>query len=443
LYNFKLRLLVLSAAAHGQAMECPTDSLSHRISFCAVTSLFVFYRASHTHDQIPPVLHANTTTHPSSKRLMKYSAEHFKSYKALGKERFERVEPLLRQKVADGVNTAIEADDVRSVAPLQPPEVLFLSKDMPLVKQVSDLEKLASVLGKQREFGFSILFSPELVDHCCRLGIFPLALEVKRGVFVLAPKLHAHRALVRLVDEPMSPIPMLEDGEAVFDPRTCHAKGKVANKCEFYINRLQDVSEVFQLIHLQHGENWMCAPLRACIVHMLLRPELFETRIVVFAMRTKRSVDEAEVLVACEVGFIVGDVYTSATGAYGSSGCGTVQLAALGTWLRRIGVKVWDLGMLMEYKERCLGCVLLPRNKWLQLVEKRRAQLSDAARRGIAASLADQQPNPCIIDHPRPKEVPSVVAPASRNAPTPVKEVDDEENSLKRERSGCDVNVLS
>ena len=191
---------------------------------------------------------------------MKYTTEHFKSHKALGKDRFAQLEPLLRQKVADGVAAAQASSNVRVVANLTVPEIQYLAKDMPLVAQTSDLEKLPEALGKKKEFGFSPVFSPELVDHCCRRGVFPLALEVKRGVYVLAPKLHAERAVVRLVDEPMAPIPSrsFEDGAgppALFDPRHCQAKAKVANKCVFYVNRPADVSEALQLIHLQHSEN--------------------------------------------------------------------------------------------------------------------------------------------------------------------------------------------
>ncbi|CUG89182.1 leucyl/phenylalanyl-tRNA protein transferase, putative [Bodo saltans] len=345
---------------------------------------------------------------------MKYTKEHFKSHKALGEERFAQLEPLLRQKVADGVTAAQSSSDVRTVAKLTAQELQFVAKDMPLVKQPSDLEKLPETLGKKKEFAFSPLFSPELVDHCCRRGIFPLTLEVKRGVFVFAPKLHTERAVVRLVDEPMAPIPSqsFEDGAsppALFDPRDCQAKSKVANKCVFYINRPEDLSEALQLIHLQHGENWLCAPLRACVVEMLRHPDAYETKMTLFIVRTKpspRAVDgddapasaEGE-LVAAELGYIVGDIYTSATGAYRASGCGTLQLAVLGVWLASIGVRIWDLGMQLDYKERCLNTVLLPRNKWLQLVAARRALISgDLVQQArILSALQHHGPQSCSI----------------------------------------------
>ncbi len=50
-------------------------------------------------------------------------------------------------------------------------------------------------------------------------------------------------------------------------------------------------------------------------------------------------------LVAGEIGYIYGSIYTSMTGAYRKeyAGAGSVQLACTGAWLVKAGIRLWDL----------------------------------------------------------------------------------------------------
>lgn len=71
-------------------------------------------------------------------------------------------------------------------------------------------------------------------------------------------------------------------------------------------------------------------------------------------------------LVAGEIGYTCGSVYSSCTGFAMKEeypGAGSVQLAALGRWLARCGFAIWDLGMELDYKLE-LGCKLVPRAEW-------------------------------------------------------------------------------
>ncbi len=67
------------------------------------------------------------------------------------------------------------------------------------------------------------------------------------------------------------------------------------------------------------------------------------------------SVDSVELwhgdeLVAGELGFITHNAYASLCGFHTENNSGTVQMAALGTWLKENGFVYWDLGMEMSYK---------------------------------------------------------------------------------------------
>lgn len=298
--------------------------------------------------------------------------------------------------IFDEVEQAKFSDDVRTLVPLTRDGIQHISQFYPPIKNAADLDALPSLLKGDEEYGFSPLFDPALVDECCQRGIFPLTLEIGRGLYIFAPKVHKVRAVCALAASAaerntISGFPFCEGDEGVFSRSSLGLSRKLLKDpdeatrrpCfEMFINREDDLAAVFTLIRKQHGENWLCRALRLCLYHIFLNPEKYKTKIIVTAIRRKKYSEEAiasvaeEIhegeLVAGEVGFLVGDVYSSASGAYCVNGGGALQLCLTALCMQAASCRVWDLGMMMDYK-KLLSCVGIPRGKWLKLVASRRS----------------------------------------------------------------------
>lgn len=81
-------------------------------------------------------------------------------------------------------------------------------------------------------------------------------------------------------------------------------------------------------------------------------------------------------LVAGEIGYSCGAIYSSCTGfalkdEY--NGLGSVQMAALARWLSRSGFVLWDLGMELDYKLE-LGSKIISRGEWATRVRSLRQE---------------------------------------------------------------------
>ena len=94
-----------------------------------------------------------------------------------------------------------------------------------------------------------------------------------------------------------------------------------------------------------YPETWLC-------------PELVEKfKLINRNPDHKVSVDSVEIwhdgtLVAGEIGFITGNAYASLSGFHKEDDSGTLQMCALGLYLKENGFAYWDLGMELEYKYR-------------------------------------------------------------------------------------------
>mmetsp|Transcript_62177 Transcript_62177/g.115389 ORF Transcript_62177/g.115389 Transcript_62177/m.115389 type:complete len:293 (+) Transcript_62177:107-985(+) len=118
-------------------------------------------------------------------------------------------------------------------------------------------------------------------------------------------------------------------------------------------------------------------------------------------------------LVAGEIGYTCGRIYSSCTGfalKEKHPGAGNVQLVALGQWLLMSGYALWDLGMELDYKLE-LGGNVIPRKDWADRVRLLRAESAtlaspsdgDADAHTLAARYAEASANAQAQESSAPK----------------------------------------
>eukprot|EP00301_Raphidiophrys_heterophryoidea_P004766 c12046_g1_i5.p1 GENE.c12046_g1_i5~~c12046_g1_i5.p1 ORF type:complete len:226 (+),score=36.49 c12046_g1_i5:710-1387(+) len=145
--------------------------------------------------------------------------------------------------------------------------------------------------------------------------------------------------------------------------------------------------EVIERVNKHHTNSWVIAKYKALLKVMhsagavALRVGGVSTT---FQVHSPELVDSEGNLVAGELGYRIGNTYTSLTGFFDSSSklptgqlkhtsAGKIQLVALGKLLRRCGFTMWNLGHppnlvtgVMRYKSE-IGGEVLPRKQFLEL----------------------------------------------------------------------------
>lgn len=305
------------------------------------------------------------------------------------------------EKIAEEVEEVNATGSGNSRIPLTNQGFMHLAQYYPPVLKAADLDTLPDKLAKGEELGFSPIFDPKLVDACCVRGVFPLTLSVGQGFFVFAPKLHTMRSLCALVDtaeqlRAIKRFPYSDDLEGVFQQKRIQLSKKLIRPSvpearqpsfDVFVNRKEDWSEAVAMIKEQHGENWLCSFLRRCFYWMFSNANEVSTKVILTVIRRHKYEGEGQKesgkdvvkegdIVATELGYIVGDIYTSATGAYCLDGAGSLQLAVTGEVVKRLGCTIWDLGMKMDYKTNLLGCVEIRRKQWLQMVKEHKDSIA-------------------------------------------------------------------
>uniref|UniRef100_A0A7S3JRD5 Leucyl/phenylalanyl-tRNA--protein transferase n=1 Tax=Aureoumbra lagunensis TaxID=44058 RepID=A0A7S3JRD5_9STRA len=171
-----------------------------------------------------------------------------------------------------------------------------------------------------------------------------MALRVGPNCYVLLPKLHHERSALQFSN--------------------LHVSRSVLRKSSrFAISHDVDFDAVISGIQTQHGDEcWLYPPL---VDALRAIADSFHD---VVTVRTFECWLDGHLLVAGEIGYVVGDIYTSLSGFSTYPSAGSIQCAATAAWLELSGFRLWDLGMELPYKKK-LGAHLMSRHDFLTVVE--------------------------------------------------------------------------
>ena len=203
------------------------------------------------------------------------------------------------------------------------------------------------------EFCYTHIYHYRLMAALMMEGFLPIADEG-----VILPKLHHKRCIISLP-------------EGLHVSKSIRKKSK---KFRFTTNKCFD--RVVDGCRKQHGPRcWLYPPLvkvfkeihAAGQVNAIVNPSTSMTKVEEAPVRIYSIEiwhDETDELVAGELGYTVGNIYTSLTGFSAQDSAGSVQLVSLGRMLSKIGFTIWDLGMDMDYKQD-LGSHLMNRKDFV------------------------------------------------------------------------------
>eukprot|EP00656_Telonema_subtile_P016563 TRINITY_DN18758_c0_g1_i1.p1 TRINITY_DN18758_c0_g1~~TRINITY_DN18758_c0_g1_i1.p1 ORF type:complete len:249 (+),score=57.34 TRINITY_DN18758_c0_g1_i1:278-1024(+) len=209
------------------------------------------------------------------------------------------------------------------------------------------------------EFTWALTFRPSFVASLSYEGFLCICSDLggtaQPGLWVLLPKMHEQRAVIYPLQAP---------------PRPSKSNRKRARDFQFSVGR--DFDAVVEGCIEQHGENWLYPPMRHIFQvlreqHQQLPAPLNGIRLLCFEVWKDGE------LAAGEIGAAIGGVYTSYTGFYRVSGAGKAQLAGTHQWLEERGIRMWDLGQMMEYKLE-VGATAMPRAQFVSLFEQLRTE---------------------------------------------------------------------
>ncbi|KAL3925558.1 MAG: hypothetical protein SGILL_000332 [Bacillariaceae sp.] len=221
------------------------------------------------------------------------------------------------------------------------------------------------------EFCYTRTYHHRLVAQLMMEGFLPIATEG-----VILPKLHHDRCVIHLPN----------------DLHISKSTRKKSSKFVFTVNRNFD--GVVEACRKQHGSRCWLYPELVEVFRDIQVPEHVDAVIIPTsqggtALTCQKPVLERQScpirlysievwneqngeLVAGELGYTVGSVFSSLTGFTACNGAGSIQLAALGRLLCKLGFTMWDLGMDMDYKQS-LGARNIPRRDFVKHIHQVRA----------------------------------------------------------------------
>lgn len=229
------------------------------------------------------------------------------------------------------------------------------------IRADDDIEAKIQIIVDQGlgDFCWSLDFAEPFLRKLLYFGFLPICTRIPpTPLFVLLPKLHKKRCV-------------LSDLSGLHIDRGAKKRSR---KYKLTVNA--SYPEVVLGCIEQHGESWLWPPMREALQALWqagCEDDLADvsgadpaSRPLPVRLKSIELRTEDGRLVAGELGYTVGSLYTSLTGFYSEPGTGTVQMLALAGLLHRGAFKCWDLGMGMGYKER-LGAKDVERAEFIAL----------------------------------------------------------------------------
>lgn len=208
------------------------------------------------------------------------------------------------------------------------------------------------------EFAFSSTVSTEIVENYCLACFLPMSMNISEQIY-FTPKLHIERCIVST--------------KKIHIKKTAQ---KDAKKYSLTINNC--FNTVLDECVSTHGDGWLTKELTDTF--KLLHQER-NTRKVAFISfelwstenqaqgtakdKIEHNTQTSKNLIAGEIGYLIGQCYTSLTAFKKASGAGNVQLLATAGLLSENGIDLLDLGMPMTYK-MSLGAQCFQRSEYIK-----------------------------------------------------------------------------
>lgn len=184
------------------------------------------------------------------------------------------------------------------------------------------------------EFCVSLELEPSLIADICYHGYMPMG-EIASGRPILLIKSHQERCVLHLPNLHIS-----------------RKLRRYARSLTFHINR--NFTDCLQQIRNHYPDTWLIEPLCQAFANLHHQP---------MAGVSFHSIEvyDGETLVAGEIGYTTGSIYSSLAGFHTQNGSGSVQL---GLVLAESQFAFWDLGMEVPYKTT-LGVHIVDRKTFL------------------------------------------------------------------------------
>uniref|UniRef100_A0A7S4SEX1 Arginyltransferase n=1 Tax=Alexandrium monilatum TaxID=311494 RepID=A0A7S4SEX1_9DINO len=274
-----------------------------------------------------------------------------------------RPEPKYRSKWMSHESLRRYDQDWRQAASVGPEQVRALRSYFPgpyidsTVHTALTCKKL--FLERRCEFGYSLDYSPAFFCELAYEGFFPMGLE--------HPQDRRIQVLGLCFDHQVH----------VLDFREVHVSRQVRRRAKQYT---MTVDKAFDDVLLgcvrMHGEAWLyrgCRWVLRTLFHECRRPGTPDPGAAGVSVHSFELWDGEGKLVAGDIGYTLGSIYTSMTGfrEQHTKSAGEVQLVLTAALLERMGFAWLDLGQVLKYKER-LGAKAISRAAYLDRLHRDR-----------------------------------------------------------------------